>query len=139
MVRQQFYEESEAQAVLRRASEIQIGDSGQLSRDELVRAAGEMGISEEALARAEAERSEMQERDEYKRERRKDFHSHLVPYLIINGFLLLLNLVTSPKHLWFIYPALGWGIGLATHAFTHFSGMDESFESWREKRREAAA
>lgn len=30
--------------------------------------------------------------------------------------LLAINLLTSPAYLWFVWPLLGWGIGLASHA-----------------------
>jgi len=43
------------------------------------------------------------------------FLGHLIPYLAVNGGLLFLNLTSSPGHPWFLYPAGGWGIGLANH------------------------
>ncbi len=49
-----------------------------------------------------------------------EFRSHLASYLVIMGFLLVLNLLTSPGYLWVIWPALGWGIGLAFHAMDTF-------------------
>ncbi len=41
---------------------------------------------------------------------------HLWAYICVNGFLVLLNLLTSPFYLWSLYPILGWGVGLAEHA-----------------------
>ena len=45
------------------------------------------------------------------------FRRHLASFLVVNAFLFALNLFTSPGHLWAVYPLLGWGIGLANHAF----------------------
>ncbi len=61
-----------------------------------------------------------QERASYRRARKRaaqeaGFYLHLMWYGIIIGFLLILNLVVSPSIAWWIFPALGWGIGLASH------------------------
>jgi hypothetical protein len=44
------------------------------------------------------------------------FRSHVLAYAIVNAGLLMINLVSSPDHLWFYWPMIGWGIGLAAHA-----------------------
>lgn len=44
------------------------------------------------------------------------FYSHLITYVVIISFLFALNLLTSPGHIWAFWPALGWGIGIASHA-----------------------
>jgi serine/threonine protein kinase len=44
------------------------------------------------------------------------FLKHLGPYVIVIGFLAVINLLTSPDYLWFLWPAAGWGVGLAFHA-----------------------
>ncbi len=50
----------------------------------------------------------------------RGFYAHLAAFVAVNVFLLLLNLITSPGFLWFIFPLLGWGIGLAIHAVMVF-------------------
>ena len=50
----------------------------------------------------------------------KEFYSHLASYVSVNLFLAALNLFINPDHIWFIYPLLGWGIGISTHAFKVF-------------------
>ncbi len=42
----------------------------------------------------------------------KGFYGNLASYIVVNIFLIILNLVTSPKYLWFFWPLLGWGIGV---------------------------
>ena len=64
----------------------------------------------------------------------KGFYSHLFIYIIINGFLIALNLITSPNSLWFYWPLLGWGIGLAAH-FLGVFGMERFFgKDWEQRR-----
>ena len=44
------------------------------------------------------------------------FRSHLMAYVIVNGGLVGINLLTSPGYFWAGWPMFGWGIGLAAHA-----------------------
>ena len=53
----------------------------------------------------------------------KGFYLHLASYLFVNVALIVINLLTSPEYLWFIWPLIGWGIGLIVHAFTVFGGF----------------
>ena len=45
------------------------------------------------------------------------FRSHLFAYVLVNGGLVLLNLITSPDYLWCLWVISGWGIGLIAHGF----------------------
>jgi len=45
----------------------------------------------------------------------RDYYSHLAAYLAVNLFLFGLNMFTGPGEIWFIYPLLGWGIGILIH------------------------
>ena len=47
------------------------------------------------------------------------FYSHLMSYLGVMAFLALINLLTT-RYPWFIWPALGWGIGLFAHYMAVF-------------------
>lgn len=42
---------------------------------------------------------------------------HLFVYLAVNAFLIFVNLKKSPDAIWAIWPILGWGLGLAAHAW----------------------
>ncbi|MGH7950289.1 MAG: 2TM domain-containing protein, partial [Candidatus Binataceae bacterium] len=60
-----------------------------------------------------------EEREAYQRARKRasaeaGFYVHLMWYGIVIGFLFLVNLITS-SYPWFLWPALGWGFGLASH------------------------
>lgn len=59
--------------------------------------------------------------------RESAFYRSLVAFVLVNAFLIALNLLTSPSHLWFIYPLLGWGIGIASQAFSTFGSRGDSW------------
>jgi signal transduction histidine kinase len=47
------------------------------------------------------------------------FYSHLMSYLGVIAFLALVNLLTT-RYPWFVWPALGWGVGLFAHYMAVF-------------------
>jgi len=61
------------------------------------------------------------ERQAYERARKRataeaGFFVHLMWYGIIIGFLFVVNLLTTPfGYQWWVWPALGWGFGVASH------------------------
>lgn len=53
------------------------------------------------------------------------FRTHLTVYVIVNLGLAAINLATSGHYLWFLWSAVGWGIGLAAHGATvYLDGSD---------------
>lgn len=52
--------------------------------------------------------------------KKSEFRAHAVSYLVCCLFLLGINLWTSPNYLWAVWPALGWGIGVAFHGFSAY-------------------
>ncbi|MFA5353901.1 MAG: 2TM domain-containing protein [Thermodesulfovibrionales bacterium] len=64
----------------------------------------------------------------------KGFYRHLAMYLLINAFLIGINLVTAPEELWFYWPLLGWGIGIIAHAVSVFGGSRFLGKDWEEKK-----
>lgn len=64
----------------------------------------------------------------------REFYRHVAAYVVINSFLAIINLVTHPGHLWFFWPMLGWGIGLAGHALTVFGGGRFWGAEWEERK-----
>ena len=60
----------------------------------------------------------------------KGFYGNLISYCIIIPFLVILNLMTSPRELWFYWPMLGWGIGLLAHGMNVFA----IGKNWEEKK-----
>ncbi len=64
----------------------------------------------------------------------RGFFIHLTIYLIINAFLLGLNLITTPDHLWFYWPLLGWGAGVAINGFVVFGVSSSWGARWEERK-----
>lgn len=50
----------------------------------------------------------------------KGFYTHLAVYVLVIGFLAIINFVTPSPFPWVIFPAGGWGIGLGIHALNAF-------------------
>jgi sensor histidine kinase YesM len=51
----------------------------------------------------------------------KSFYGNLISYCIVIPALIIINLMTSPDDIWFYFPMLGWGIGLAAHGMNVFA------------------
>ncbi|GJM31818.1 MAG: hypothetical protein DHS20C18_08190 [Saprospiraceae bacterium] len=65
---------------------------------------------------------------------KKGFYSHLGYYGAMIVFFFLLNAVTFHGEWWFIFPALGWGIGVLIHYLSVF-GLPflGDTDAWEEK------
>ena len=65
---------------------------------------------ERAVRREEVERTAASARAA-----REGFRIHAVVYVAVNVMLVVIWALTWTGHPWFVYPLLGWGIGLAAH------------------------
>ena len=105
------YSNEEVQQILREATMMQ--KDKDISQEQLQEIATEVGISAETLQKAEKAWLERQEKSQKQAKRRRGFiRFHLIPYLAVSVFLVLLNLATTPRYFWSIYPILGWGLGV---------------------------
>ena len=50
----------------------------------------------------------------------RGFYIHLIVYAVVNLILFSINMIVSPDSLWFFWPLMGWGIGLAMHVLSVF-------------------
>lgn len=64
----------------------------------------------------------------------KGFYGHLSSFIVVNIGLAILNLATSPEYLWFLYPLIGWGVGLAAHGMSVFNYMPFLNSDWEERK-----
>lgn len=69
----------------------------------------------------------MDKEQKYKLARKKveakiGFYIHAGIFVAVNALLVVINLTTSKEELWFLYPLVGWGIGLLLHAFLVYYG-----------------
>ncbi len=51
---------------------------------------------------------------------RRDFVSHVVAYVVVNGFLVAIWALTGAGYFWPVWVICGWGIGLVLHAWDTF-------------------
>ena len=63
----------------------------------------------------------------------KGFYTHLITYVVVVGCLFALNLIKSPNHLWAIWPALGWGIGVVIHGLNVFEVFSLFGSNWEKR------
>lgn len=62
------------------------------------------------------------------------FYEHLTVFIIVSITLVVINLMTSPEYLWFIWCMLGWGIGVVIHGLKAF-GLSPFFnKAWEERK-----
>ena len=64
--------------------------------------------------------------------RLRGFYQHLTVFLLVNGGLATIDLLTSPDRLWFYWPLTGWGIWLLLHAAATFSRGRWLGREWEE-------
>ena len=62
----------------------------------------------------------------------RSFYVHLIVYVIVILGLFLINITMSPGRLWFFWPLIGWGIGIALNAWRVFGGALGS--NWEQKK-----
>ena len=63
----------------------------------------------------------------------KAFYIHLSQYVIVIPILAAINLLGYPQYLWFIWPALGWGLGVALHAAQVFAAPPLFNGAWEKR------
>ena len=64
----------------------------------------------------------------------KGFYKHFAVYVLVNALLLLINILTSPNLLWFYWPLLGWGVGVAMHWASAFIGGGFLGKDWEDRK-----
>jgi len=60
----------------------------------------------------------------------KGFYGNIISYCCVIPFLVFINLRFSPEFQWFWFSALGWGFGVAMHAFKVFGYSTD----WEERK-----
>ena len=80
------------------------------------------GVADEDHGVAEEHHGVADERQEARKrvQSRRDFGTHLVTYVVVNAFLVLVWAVTGAGYFWPIWVIGGWGVGLVLHAWDTF-------------------
>lgn len=154
---QREYSDDEAREILKRAVEYQERDDFKYSRDQLFDLGRDMGLSHDAIVKAEQDMatgvetpvrsgatrtrtigdstSISPEEAAFRRERMMGFYQHFAIYLAVVALVFTINLITSGLSFpWFLFVVLGWGIGIVAH-FTAVGMMrgdeyEDAFDEW---------
>ena len=139
---QRFYREEEAEAILRLASSY-VAPEGGISKEKLLDAAAELGISADAVERAELQFTEnrtiQSNRKEFDQQNRNDFKRTLFSFVIFSGVLTLINVWTFQGYFWAAWPIFGLGMGVISKAIDTFfrkgRRTEEEFQRWLLRRK----
>lgn len=131
------YSDDELAAILRRALEKQAAGSEGFGHDDLIAAAREVGLDDDAVEQAISElsheRSLADIREAIRQRRREKWLRHLVTYLAVVGGLLGMHFFAGAGA-WVFYVAFGWGIGLALDTYSKLrQPTDEEVHKERER------
>ncbi len=62
---------------------------------------------------------------------RTSFYIHAAVYVLVNILLIIINLMFVSGILWFVFPLIGWGIGLTMHYLFAVQFARSETESWQ--------
>ncbi len=110
------FTQAEAAEIIREATSRMLSPEGgrELTREELLTMARELGVSEEAVNQALAARASKQKKQKRGRGALIGLLAHGMSYGIVMGGLTIIDVTTGPGW-WVQWPAVGWGMGLAFH------------------------
>ncbi len=137
----QSYIQEEAQEILKIAF-AQRQETEEMSREQLLETAAELGISPSELAVAEQQwrlqKQENQKKDQFSIERRRNLKQNFIRYAIVGSFLILINLVTTGGLSSALSILLFWGLFLALKTWkvsqTKGEEHDKAFKRWQLKK-----
>jgi hypothetical protein len=95
--------------------------------------------SDTSIRHVEEEHHSMNDTERYQRarartEQLRTFYMHVASFVLVNIFLFIVDLITSPHTWWFYWVVLTWGIGLAAHAVNVFGRTRVFSTEWEEKK-----
>jgi len=61
------------------------------------------------------------------------FYHHAIGFGLTHVVLLVANLIMTPDYFWVLWSILGWGMGLATHAFCVFERFNVFGPDWEKR------
>jgi hypothetical protein len=136
----QSYSQEDIQQILQIAFNRQ-PDKEEWTREQLWEIAAELNIEPGALVSAEQDwlnnKLAAEKKQDFDRFRRDRFKQKAARYLIVNIFLLSLNLIGTHTLSWSLYILLFWGLGLALSAWNTFAlkgqAYEEAFQHWKFK------
>jgi hypothetical protein len=133
----QSYNQEDLQQILNLAITRQ-ANGGEFSRTQLVEIAAELGISPTNLQLAEQEwrlqQEQQQKRQEFEQYQRSQLKQRFGKYIIVNSFLVAINLLSAGQLSWALYILLFWGTGLGLKTWNiyqlHGEAYEKAFQKW---------
>jgi len=136
-MQEKYFSKSEVDRILRRALEKSPPKGDTLTESEIIRIAEELGIDQNQVRIAIREEEKYAQFENakilWKKKKRREFYQHLSSYVIINGFLVGINVVMSGGIGWALFAILGWGIGLIFDFIESFFPSEEKVEKGARK------
>jgi 2TM domain-containing protein len=75
-----------------------------------------------AMTQMEHTEQDLRERAVKRLKKRRDFAAHLIVYVMVNTFIVVIWAVTSDGFFWPIFPMAGWGIGVVMNGWDVYRG-----------------
>lgn len=67
--------------------------------------------------------------------RMRGFYTNVITFVLVNILLLIINLISNPHNLWFLWVTIIWGFVLIVQAFNIFTIRDRFLgEEWEKKK-----
>ena len=63
----------------------------------------------------------------------KGFYAHLIAYVICMPIIAISNMLLTPDRYWFIFAAIGWGLGVLSHGVAVFELFSLFSADWEKK------
>ncbi len=64
----------------------------------------------------------------------KKFYAHLTSYIMVNAFLIFLNIITNNHFMWSLIVVFAWGIGLVSHGMQVYNYNLFLGKDWEDKK-----
>ena len=74
------------------------------------------------MTQLEHTEQDLRERALKRLKKRRDFAAHLIVYVMVNTFIVVIWAVTSDGFFWPIFPMAGWGIGVVMNGWDVYRG-----------------
>jgi hypothetical protein len=136
----QSYNQEDVQEILYLAISRQ-ADKGEITRQQLLEIADDLAIDIKDLESAERDWQESKmvsyKRQEFESFRREELKHKTVRYVIVNSFVVVINLISAGTISWAIYILLLLGLPLSLEAWKTFQkagiAYEEAFQRWKIK------
>jgi len=63
----------------------------------------------------------------------KRFYVHVMQYVVVVAALFVINVISGAHYIWAVWPALGWGVGLAFHGLIVFNKVPFLTADWEKR------